>query len=122
MKVRVFLVTSNAPVSLQPILDNAYPELTTPNNYTFANGAPFYLAFYTGDTFPQNGIYSDPLFGWGEFLNNNGVIQMLDSALEYKGGGIYAGTQNIIPIPEPGVFGLLALGGVVWLGRRRKRA
>jgi len=37
---------------------------------------------------------------------------MLDSALEYQGGGIYAGTDNIIPAPEPSEFALTALGAL----------
>jgi hypothetical protein len=43
-------------------------------------------------------------------VNNQGVIQMLDSALEMEGGGIYVGTQTIIPIPEPGFLCLSACG------------
>jgi hypothetical protein len=121
--VRTFLVSLGDPVSLQPILAQSYTELTYPNSYVFANGTPFYLGFYTGNTFPQNGIYSDPLFGWGKFVNSLGVIQMLDSALEYGGGGIFAGTQNIIAIPEPSVFALSALGALVlgWRVLRRRR-
>ncbi len=119
--VRVFQVSSNDPISLQPILANAYTELTYPNTYVFANGSTFYLGLYTGNTYPQNGIYNDPLFGWGEFVNNNGAIQMLNSALEYGGGGIYAGTQNITPVvPEPSTFWLLTLG-ILFLGWRTIR-
>jgi hypothetical protein len=115
--VRTFIVSANAPISLQPILAGSYTEMTYPNSYVFASGSPFYLGFYTGDTFPQNGIYSDPLFGWGRFVNNAGVIQLLDSALEYGAGGIYAGTQNIIPVPEPSLLILSALGALL-LGLR----
>ena len=119
--VRTFIVSSNQPVSPQPILANNYIELTYPNSYFFANGPTSYLGFYTGNTYPQNGIYSDPLFGWGEFVNNNGVIQMLNSALEYGGGGIYAGTENIISVPEPATLGLLGLGALCF-GLRRRRS
>jgi hypothetical protein len=122
VSVRVFLVSENDPISLQPILSQSYAELLYPNSYVFASGVPFYLALYTGNVtqYPANGIYSDPLFGWVELVNNQGVIQMVDSALEYQGGGIYAGTENIIPIPEPGEFALAALG-VLLLGFRRWR-
>jgi len=118
--VRVFLVSPNDPISLQPILSQNYTELLYPNNYVFANGVPFYLGLYTGNVqqAPQDGIYSDPLFGWVELVNNAGVIQMLDSALEYQGGGIYAGTQTFIPVPEPGALAFGALGGLL-LGFRR---
>lgn len=118
-QVRTFLVSSNQPISLQPILSQSYLELTYPNSYVFANGIPFYLGFYTGFT-PQGGVYSNPVFGWGLFVNNQGVIQMLNSALEIEGGGIYAGTQNIIPVPEPSTFALVTLGASL-LGFRRWR-
>jgi len=88
------------------------------------------LGFYTGYnpfgitnidghvTGYYTGIYSNPVFGWGEFVNNHGAIQMLASALEIEGGVIFAGTQNIIPVPEPSTFALAALGGLL-LGFRR---
>jgi hypothetical protein len=120
--VRAFLVSENDPISLQPILSLNFTELLYPNSYVFANGVPFYLALYTGNVqqAPQDGIYNDPLFGWVELVNNQGIIQMLDGALEYQGGGIYAGTQNIIPTPEPSKLDLGALG-VIFLGFRRWR-
>ena len=60
---------------------------------------------------PQNGIYNDPLFGWVELVNNQGVIQMLGGALEYGGTGIIAGTQIVIQsVPEPGKLALAGLG------------
>ncbi|MCX6896031.1 MAG: PEP-CTERM sorting domain-containing protein [Verrucomicrobia bacterium] len=118
--VRVFLVSASDPVSLQGIQTLNYPELTFPNNYVFNNGVPFYVGLYTGEQFPQNGIYPNPLFGWARLVNNSGVINLLDGALEYGGGGIYAGTQTIIPVPEPSVLILSALGGV-FLGWRCRR-
>ena len=117
--VRVFFVSPNDPISLQPILSQNYSEFLGPT--VIANGAPFYLGLFTGNTFPVNGIYSDPLFGWARLVNNNGVIQVLNSALEYGGGGIFAGTQNIIPVPEPGFLALVSIGALVgWRYRRRQ--
>jgi hypothetical protein len=112
--VRTFLVSANDPISLQPILANDYPELTFPNIYTFANGTPFYLGLYTGNSPRVNGVYSDPLFGWAQLVNIGGTIQFLGGALEYGGGGIYAGTQTIIPVPEPGALALVATGAALW--------
>ena len=121
--VRVFLTSSNAAITQASILGGAYAELTYPNGYVFANGVPFYLALYTGNvtSAPSNGIYSDPLFGWAELENVGGAIELLNSAVEYNGGGIYVGTTSIIPTPEPSVLSLVALGGaaIAW-GRSRK--
>ena len=120
--VRVFQVALNAPVSLQPIVSGTYTELTYPNSYVFQSGIPFYVGLYTGNQSfaPPNGIYGDPLFGWAKLVNNQGTIQLLDSAIEYGGGGIYAGTQNIIPVPEPS--GLAVFGvGTLFLGFYRRR-
>lgn len=115
--VRVFFVSLNQPVSLEAISANSYVELIpSPSTiHPFANLSSFYVGLYTGATVPQNGIYNDPLFGWAQLRNNNGTIQLLGGALEYGGGGIYAGTQNIIPVPEPSTFALTGIG-VVLLG------
>lgn len=117
--VRTFLVSANDPISLPAIQANSYTELTFGNYYFFDVNVPFYLGFYSGVTngaSGYSGTYSNPVFGWGEFVNNNGVIQLLDGALEIEGGGIYAATQQIIPIPEPAVFGLICLGALL-IGR-----
>jgi hypothetical protein len=113
--VRTFIVSPNDSISLQPIQANSYPELTYPNSYVFADGVHFFLGLYTGkrpwdSQGNYTGIYTDPVFGWGEFVNNRGAIQFIGGALEAGGGGIYAGTQNIIPIPEPISLRLIALG------------
>ena len=123
--VRTFLVSSNDPISLTPILGGAYTELTYPNTYIFTNAVPFYLGFYTGNQnfAPPNGIYTDPLFGWAELVNNKGAIELLDGAIEYKGGGIFAGTQTIIA-PEPSSALLFLVGAGLFFARRaliRKR-
>ncbi len=123
--VRVFRVNSNAAISLDPILSQSWIELgSTPTNI-FPNGVPFYLALYTGynpfaitningnNTSYYTGIYNPAVFGWAKLVNNFGVIQLLDSAMEYGGAGIFAGTQNIIPVPEPGEIALAALGAAL---------
>ena len=123
--VRVFLVSSNDAMSLQPILAHSYTELL-PTTYVFNSGQPFYLGLYTGNvqTAPPDGIYNDPLFGWAELVNNRGVIELLDGALAYKADGIYVGTRHIIGgVPEPSAFGLSALGALLlgWRVLRRPR-
>lgn len=117
--VRTFIVSANDPISLQPIIMGRYTEMTYPNTYVFSVGETFYLGFYTGFAIPQNGDNKDAMFGWGEFANINGTITMLDSALEYGGGGIVAGTQTILPVPESGTMVLTFLGGLLLVWSRR---
>jgi hypothetical protein len=108
-------------MSLEPIQAGAYNELVLGSYYGFDPGVPFYLGFYTGHTNgAAPGAYNNPLFGWGEFVNNQGVIQMLDAVLEVEGGGIYVGTQTIIPIPEPGFLSLSACGALILSWRFRR--
>jgi hypothetical protein len=121
--VRSFLVSPNDPVALGPISAGAYTELRYPNSYVFPSGIPFYLGFYVGyyDTQHPSDHYPDPQFGWGEYVNNSGTISLLGSALEYGGGGILAGTLNILPVPEPRVLSLFPVAGLAVLLRRRLR-
>lgn len=119
--VRTFFVSQNDPMSLEPIRAGSYSELTFGSFYGFDPDVPFYLGFYTGHTNgAPAGEYTNPVFGWGQFVNNQGVIQMLDAALVVEGGGIYVGTQTIIPIPEPGILSLSAFGAMI-LGWRFRR-
>jgi hypothetical protein len=127
--VRTFLVAAKDPISLPAILANTYTELgyTPPTSYEFEEGVAFYLGFYTGynpwdSQGHYTGIYTDPVFGWGRYVNYGGEIEMLDAALEYGGGGIYAGTLTIIPIPEPGSLGLFGVAAVLAVRCWRRRA
>jgi hypothetical protein len=122
--VRAFLVSSNDPISLQPILQTNYTELRYGGTQVFEAGVPFYVGFYTGYSpwimtngivVRFTGIYTNPVFGWAKLVNNQGVIQILDSALEYGGAGIDAGTQTIIQVPEPPVLNITRSGNNVRL-------
>ena len=53
-------------------------------------------------------------------FNNNGSIQLVDSALTYNAPGIYAGTTTIIP--EPSAFALFGLGALLLGLFKRKKA
>lgn len=122
--VRAFLVSPNQAISQQAIQSGSYTELMSFTDYVFNDNSPFYVGLYTGNQnfYPPDGIYSDPLFGWARLVNNQGVIQLLDSALSYKAGGIYVGTQNLIPVPEPSGVALLFLSGSAWgIWRLRRR-
>ena len=119
--IRVFFVSPSDPISLQPILSQSYTELLPGYGYIFNNQSPFIVGLYSGFGPPENGIYNDPVFGWAALVNNNGVIELLGGALEYGGGGIIAGTQTILPVPEPGTIALVALGSLL-LGFRRSRS
>jgi hypothetical protein len=73
--------------------------------------------FFSGDSVPFDDIRQH--FGWGEFLiNQNGELQILDSAVAYDLGGIVIGTSTAIPEPSSG---LLMLAGAAFLFLRRSR-
>lgn len=125
--VRVFFLEGNDPITAQAIQANSYTELTYPNTYQIPNGADFYVGLYTGynpwiivnGSLVYTGIYIDPVFGWAELFNNNGTIQLLDSALAFESQGIYAGTTTLIP--EPTTLSLFGLGALLlgWNWHRR---
>jgi len=109
--VRTFLVSPNDPFSLPSIEADLNSELSMGSYYDFDLDVPFYLRGYTGYANGASaGLYNDPEFGWAEFVNHQGVIQLLDSALVIEGGGIYVGTQITIPVPEPGELSFFMVG------------
>ena len=82
---------------------------------------PFYLAFdFPLGLFnpPGNNLYAD-MYGWAKLNYDGTSLQLLDSAAETTGVGIFAGTQDAVP--EPGTLGLLlaSIGAIV--ARRRMR-
>ena len=88
-------------------------------------GESFFLGVNTGrsdDFFSDDSVPFDVIrqhFGWGEFLiNQNGELQILDSAVAYDLGGIVIGTSTAIPEPSSG---LLMLAGAAFLFLRRSR-
>ena len=71
----------------------------------------FYIGFWVDG---PNGIY-----GWASLVWNGTTLNLVDSAAETTGVGIYAGTYNAIP--EPATAGLL-LAGLSALALRRRLA
>jgi hypothetical protein len=58
-----------------------------------------------------------PAYGWAKIGNSNGVLTLLDHAIDYSGMGLVVGTVTVVP--EPAVCGLLALAGGGIFRRRR---
>ena len=91
-------------------------------------GESFFLGVNTGSSEDFGSGYGDSVvsfdairqhFGWGEFLiNQNGELQILDSAVAYDLGGIVIGTSTAIPEPSSG---LLMLAGTAFPFLRRSR-
>ena len=91
-------------------------------------GESFFLGVNTGRSDDFFSGFGDPdvsfdairqHFGWGEFLiNQNGELQILDSAVAYDLGGIVIGTSTAIPEPSSG---LLMFAGTAFLFLRRSR-
>jgi len=124
--VRIFSVQENDTFTLQGIQSNIYTEEPSSSYMGLPvmiceEGDKFYLGFYTGWPYDTGtGLYDNPVLGWGLFENVGGVIQMLDSGLEYGGEGIKIGTLDIINIPEPTTCALFLFGLAGFLGFRKR--
>ncbi|MGI6496797.1 MAG: PEP-CTERM sorting domain-containing protein [Kiritimatiellia bacterium] len=95
-------------------------------NDTYALGSiemPYNRIFYLGFRLARGGAdYTKYIYGWASLLWNGTDLVLVDSAAETTGAGIYAGTYNAIPVPEPSALGLLLVGaGVLALHRRHAR-
>ena len=78
-------------------------------------GYPCYLGFQLGGS-AASGYTVE--FGWAELLYEGGEINLVASAAERTGLGIYAGTGTAIP--EPATAGLLLVGALGMAWRKRK--
>jgi hypothetical protein len=101
------------------VLDNAY-SINIPYG-------TFYLGVNTGTgfTYDENG-YGGPgreVFGWMQLHNSSAGLQMISNAMAYGTNGIFIGTTDVVPVPEPEAYAMMLAG--LWLVgfmvRRRKQ-
>ncbi len=89
----------------------------------FASSFQFYLGFATSvciEKFDESGMFDQHIYyGWAQFEWKNGVLSLVNSAINLEGGGIYAGTDRTTPVPEPSTA-MLALAGLALLIKRRR--
>lgn len=96
--------------------------LNTPTQITVPYG-DFYLGVNTGV-----GSFSDPpnfiprdVYGWVKLRNTPTGLEMLDNVMAYDTGGLFIGTRDVLPIPEPGAGMALPAMLVIALASRRSR-
>lgn len=79
------------------------------------------LEFYVGLETPTRDLgfaTLPPAYGWAKLSSSNGVLTVLDSAIDYSGNGLIVGTTTVIP--EPCAHVLFAMGLTCMLQRRSR--
>lgn len=89
-------------------------------------GSDFYLAAKTRSQSDPGFNWSDPefyvTFGWAHFkVDGLGKLQLLDSAMAFREGGIVVGSLQAVPEPASGALMGLGLVGMVWRVRAKHR-
>jgi hypothetical protein len=97
------------------IFGNGLQEFVAGNNFVLP--AEFFVGLETPSIEATFATLS-PAYGWAKIGNSNGVLTLLDHAIDYSGNGLIVGTTTVVP--EPGSMSLLAFtaGGLLI---RRKR-
>lgn len=110
-------VFSNDTVSSQPFIHGVSVEWgLTPQTVTVGN--EFYLGGRTRTVY-VNGYFDT--FGWAHFkADASGKLQLLDSAVAFKEGGIIVGTLQAVP--EPGTWALMGIGLTALAWRQRAQS
>ncbi|MBQ9727930.1 MAG: PEP-CTERM sorting domain-containing protein [Kiritimatiellae bacterium] len=90
--------------------------------FPYGETCMFYMGFATGTADWDTGEHASKniFYGWAQFEYASGKLSLVRSALNTAGGGIYVGTDRVVPVPEPAA-GALALLGCALLLRRRRR-
>ena len=91
-------------------------RITTHSELQMPENSPFYVgvAYDIGNA---GSPYAKD-FGWAKLIRIGTDVSVLDSAM-YTDSGIVVGTNSVVP--EPSSLSLLALGGVVMLGRKKRQ-
>lgn len=120
-----YLVPNLAVFSAATISSGIFPPLFVldqPHALNVGFG-DFYLGINTGQGF-SGGQPTRNVFGWAHLVNNQQTgLQMIGNAVTYGNAGIIVGTTNVIPVPEPSILALTALGSLllVVIAARKRR-
>ncbi len=87
-------------------------------------GTDFYLGgrtrtFGEGFTWDKPDFYTT--YGWAHIrVDAGGLLQVVDSAMAFREGGIIVGTTQAVAVPEPSTY-LLVSAGLLGIGLARQR-
>ena len=84
----------------------------------------FYLGVNTGTGFSIDGngfgVPGRSVFGWMRMNNSSTGLQMVSNAMAYGTNGIYIGTTDTVPVPEPETYAMM-LAGLALVGAAARR-
>lgn len=121
----LFLAQAGSSFTNATAASPAFVSLFSTSTTPIKVGTDFYLAGRTrsmtdpGFSWSQTDFYSS--FGWAHVkVDAQGKLQILDSAMAFREGGIVIGTTQAIP--EPGTYALMGIGlvGMACLRKTRK--